>query len=120
MFLKLALTFVALSICSSSCLALDYYAAIAYSPRTTQYGYCYGKTSRNAAQATAIANSGAYDARVVVTSRNAWCALARSSQGNGWGSGWATTKSGAMSYALRNCPNYGGKRIAVIIFSGRP
>lgn len=120
MVLKLVVTFVALSICSSQCLAFDYYAAIAYSPSTTQYGYCYGKTSRPAAEATAIANARAYDARVVVTSRNAWCALARSNRGSGYGVGYSLSKSAAMSFALRYCPNNGGKRITVIIFSGRP
>ena len=103
----------------SVCVAGDYYAAIAFSFKTTHYGYSYGKTSRADAERLAIANTKARDAKIVVVARNAWCALVQSKRGNGAGTGVSVNKSEAIAAAYRNCPDVGGKKLTTVIFAGQ-
>lgn len=116
-FVRLAMVLATLALWTGTVKAADYFAAIAYSETTQQFGYAYGKTSLNSASRTALGYAKADDAEVVIYSRNAWCALARSNRGNGWGAAWSTTKKGAMAKALANCPG-DDKRIEAIVFSG--
>lgn len=84
--------------------AADFYGALAYSQRTGAHGYSYDHRSRNAAEQRALgecANYGA-DCRVAIWFRNACGALAVGA-GNGYGSGWGTSRSIAQSYALAGC-----------------
>jgi len=119
LFLTLALAFLSSVLAPVQATAADLYAAIAYSPSTTKYGYAYGKSSRAAAENTARAYARASDARVVIWCKNAWCALARSNRGNAWGAAWGSSKAAASNAALRNCPSGSGKYIAATVFSGR-
>lgn len=98
--------------------AADHWAAIAFSFKTRQRGYAYGKTSRAAAERLAIANTKAADAKVVAVSRNAWAALVQSNHGNGAGTGVSLSKQAAIDQAFKNCPDSGGKKLTIIIHSG--
>jgi serine/threonine-protein kinase len=83
------------------------FAAVAYSECTGRYGYTYGKACLADAEAGALANCGARDARIVGWVENGWVALARSPQGSAYGFGWSTRSlAEAEAIALRACPGY--------------
>jgi hypothetical protein len=73
------------------------FAAIAYSPLTGRYGYFSGALCRADAEAAAILNTGACDARVLAWVENGWVVLARSSNGIGYG---VSTRSLAQAEAI--------------------
>jgi hypothetical protein len=68
--------------------ALADFASIAYSPSTGEYGYSHGWATRQQADATALSNCPAADARIVVWVENGWAALAKDSNGE-WSTGWS-------------------------------
>lgn len=120
-FLSIVACVLALVLCGvpTKARADDLYAAIAFSTSTLRYGYSWGKSSRAAAEQAAIRGAKSSDARIVIWSRNSWCALARSNDGSGWGAAHAPTEAAACEKALDNCPNYGGTYIACTVFSGK-
>lgn len=80
------------------------FAAIAYSPCTGRYGYAFGQGCRAEADAEAVANCGAADARPVAWVENGWVALARSCNGPAISCGWSTRSlAEAKAIALRGC-----------------
>ena len=96
----------------------DRFAAIAYSPSTGAYGYGNGYSSKAEAIARAKAECGEPDA-VVKWARNAWLALALSSDG-GYGSGWGTTAAKARELAVESClENNDDAKVAVCISAYR-
>jgi Domain of unknown function (DUF4189) len=97
----------------------DTYAAIAYSPSTGAYGYGYGFSSRAAAELEALDQCSGRDARVVVWTRNSYCALAVGDDG-AYGSAWGTSPSIARNIALQKCRDNDGVRphIVVTVYSG--
>jgi hypothetical protein len=60
---------------------VNHFVAIAYSPSTGGYGYTSAALTLPAAEAAAIANCGACDARIVVWVENGWAAFAVSPNG---------------------------------------
>ncbi len=116
--LTLALVVLASLFAPAQASAADLYAAIAYSPTTTKYGYSYNQPSRAAAENAARRFAKSPDARVVIWCKNAWCALARTNTGNGWGAAWGSSKATASNIALANCPG-SSKYIAATVFSGK-
>jgi hypothetical protein len=102
----LALPFLAAAAClfaapSQECRADDTYAAIAYSPNTGRYGYATGRPTRAAAESVAVAECNRPDARVVVWSRNEYCALAVGDNRKVYGYGYSPDKEEARAIALR-------------------
>jgi serine/threonine-protein kinase len=99
----------ALLLCAAgqSAAAQDNYGAIAFSPATGAHGWSYDYPSRSAAENAALANCGRYasDCRVPIWFRNACGALAVGA-GNGYGSGWGTSRAIAERYALQVCRRY--------------
>ena len=82
----------------------NHFAAIAYSPQTGRYGYSSGAACLANAEAGAVANSGACDARVVVWVEDGWAAFARSPNGSAYGYGVSTRSlAEAEAIALRGC-----------------
>jgi serine/threonine-protein kinase len=83
----------------------DSYAAIAYSPSTGAYGYGYNYGSRWSAEAAALRNCKADDARIVTWVNNGFCALAVGDDKSCWGVGWeygdGATNTAAMRRALQ-------------------
>jgi hypothetical protein len=78
------------------------YAAIAYSPATGKYGNSYNYTTLAEAQRRALSHCPAKDARVVVWSKNGYCALATGKDGlYGWGYG--STAKEAQTHAMAEC-----------------
>ena len=86
--------------------AAQNYGAIAYSPSTKHYGWSYDYPSRAAAESAASANcrKQASDCIVPLWFRNACGALAIGS--GGYGTAWATDRSGAERQALVVCRRY--------------
>jgi len=78
----------------------DRYAAIAYSPATGSIGYAAGHYSLAEAQAAALYQCNAFDAKVVVWVRNGHAALALGDSPGVYGWGWASTESEARALAL--------------------
>jgi serine/threonine-protein kinase len=80
------------------------YAAIAYSPSTGKIGYGYNYGSRSEAQAAALRNCPASDARIVTWVNNGFCAFALGDDKSRWGVGWSygngATNTSARSRAL--------------------
>jgi len=97
----------------------SYYAAIAYSPATGKYGYSYNFTTLADAQRRALAHCPAKDARVVVWSKEGYCALATGKDGSyGWGYG--TTAAQAQAHALAECNKLTTEcHILQTVYSGR-
>jgi hypothetical protein len=86
---------------------VNHFAAIAYSPQTGRYGYAAGACLADA-EAGAVANSRACDARVVVWVENGWSAFARSPDGAAYGCGVSTRSlAEAEAIALRGCARGG-------------
>jgi hypothetical protein len=88
----------------------DTYAAIAYSPATGNYGYGYNYVSRGSAEAAAIRNCKANDARIVTWVNNGWCALALGDDKTAWGVGWSYGNGATNTFAKRTAENECGKR----------
>ena len=78
----------------------DFWAAIAYSPKSGKYGSSGNWTSRDNAERVARKNCNAKDARVVVLCCNGWCSLALGEDASAWGVGWGLTQTVAERYAL--------------------
>jgi hypothetical protein len=98
---------------------VDRYAAIAYSPATGKYGYCYGWDSRAGAERDALARCKAADARILAWAKNSYCALALGKDG-AYAAAWGPTLGQAKANALRECGKYGtGGRIVQWVYSGR-
>jgi len=86
--------------------AYDKFGAIAYSSSTGRYGYSYNFADRGQAESEAVSNCGRSDCRIKVWFKNACGALATGNRGaSGWA--WNTSKSDAVSRALRECSNRG-------------
>ncbi len=87
----------------------DTYAAIAYSPATGNYGYGYNFGSRASAEAAALRNCKADDARVVTWVNNGFCALSLGDDKTKWGVGFSygdgATNTFAKRRALQECAN---------------
>lgn len=88
----------------------DYYAAIAFSPTTGKCAYYNRQASWAAAEQGALKACNAPDARVVVSVRNGWCALALGddwdADGGSYGCGAANTPDKASNLALKGCRDY--------------
>ena len=99
-----------------------YYAAIAYSPSTGQYGYSYAQPSRESANSVALSRCNASDARIMTWCRNGWCCLALSQQSrNAYGIGYSPNATMAMGIALNGVSSISGDGyIAVTVHSGNP
>ena len=83
------------------------YAAIAYSPKTGEFGVAYNYGSRWSAQQEALKLVKADDAKIVCWVNNGFCALALGDDKGCYGVGWswgdgASTRE-ARQYAIDNC-----------------
>lgn len=83
----------------------DNYGAIAFSRDTGGHGYSYDYGSRAAAENSALERCPAADCTVVIWFRNACGALAVGT-GNGYGTGWASSRAGAETIAMNGCNGY--------------
>lgn len=88
---------------SGTAVAQDKYGAIAYSNSTTAHAWAKDYSSRDAAEAAAIANCSkhANDCRAVLWFMNGCGALAMGKGGPGWG--WGESQPLADSAALNTC-----------------
>ena len=85
---------------------IDTYAAIAYSPETGRYGYGFRCSSKEEAGQEAIRQCHADDARALIYTYNAWCALAVGDNG-AYGSAWGATPEAASLFARLQCLGFG-------------
>jgi serine/threonine-protein kinase len=100
-FLVLSLaTFVSLA-CASTNAAAQNYGAIAFSQSSGAVGFSYNFRRRDIAEERALEECGG-GCRVVTWFRNACGALA-TGNGNGYGSGWASSRGSAERIALNKC-----------------
>ena len=99
--------FLALAFLSQSCLAADYFGAIAYSPSSGAHGWAKDHQSRRAAEHAAVSacSKHAEDCRSVMWFKNGCGALAVSGKAYGWG--WGTTQKLADNQALKACEKLG-------------
>jgi hypothetical protein len=88
----------------------DTYAAIAYSPATGKMGYAYNYGSRWSAEAAALKNCKADDARIVTWVNNGFCALALGDDDSCWGVGWSYGDGATNTYARNRALQECGKR----------
>jgi hypothetical protein len=96
----------------------DYYSAIAYSPKTGKYGYSYSYSTLNGARRAALNNCREADAKIVVWSKNSYCALAVGK--DGYGTGYGNSAAQARTEALRECAQHTtGEHVVKCVFSGR-
>lgn len=79
----------------------DTFASIAYSTSTGQYGFAYGKPTAEEAEETALGFAEAEDAEVIVTVKNAWCALALGDDQEAYGYGFGDTMEDARRNAFK-------------------
>jgi hypothetical protein len=98
------------------------YAAIAYSPATGKFGYGYNCGSRASAEAMALNNCPAADARIVTWVNNGFCSLALGDNKSRWGTGYSwgagATNTAARNTALANCrARTSGARIVLCVCS---
>jgi hypothetical protein len=116
---KCLLALPVIALLAGTSIALADYAAIAYSPKTRNYGYCYGYCCRPHAEAEALRRCSGEDKRIVVWAVNAWCALA-TGDGGTWGWGWSDSSAGdAKARALEECAKRGtGAHIVICVYSG--
>jgi Domain of unknown function (DUF4189) len=77
------------------------FGAIAFSQSSGAVGYSFDYRSRGSAEEHALQECGR-GCRVVLWFKDACAAIAVGS-GNGYGTGWATTRGGAESIAMNNC-----------------
>jgi Domain of unknown function (DUF4189) len=97
----------------------DYFAAIAYSPSTGQYGYSYDYTNLAAAKQAALSRCKIPDAEVVVWAKNGYCALA-AGKGTGYGGAWGATAAQARANAVVESKKHtSDSKVLVCVFSGR-
>lgn len=89
---------------STAAAADDNYGAIAFSQAGGNYGYSYDYGSRAGAEQEALNRCNASDCAVVLWFMNACGALA-SGDDNGYGTGWAPSRSAAENIAMSNCRN---------------
>jgi Domain of unknown function (DUF4189)/PAN domain len=89
----------------SPALAGDQYGAIAYSPDTGALGYSSNFPSQQAAENDALlrCQSAGTGCKTAIWFRNACAALALSTNGNGYGSGWSANRGKAERLALASC-----------------
>jgi len=93
------------------------YAAIAFSQTSGAAGYWYGAASEGAAEDRALGQCGS-GCSVVIWTRDACAALAVGA-GNGYGSYWSTSRSGAINGAINECAaRTSGCRLNTIVCSG--
>jgi len=105
---------------SPSLQAGDVYAAIAYSPKTGQYGYGQGYATKGEAIARARRECGRKDAKTNWC-KNAWIALAISDASpGGWGSAWGETADIARAKSLAECRARNPDARIVICVSATP
>jgi hypothetical protein len=95
-------SFLGLMSWSTLAVADDYYAAIAFSQRSGNYGYSNDYGTRRSAEREALERCGGDDCTVVLWFRNACGALATGDD-NGYGTGWATTRGEAEEIATSSC-----------------
>ena len=84
----------------------DYYAAIAFSESTWNFGSAYRYGSREEAEKAAVGYCGASDARPVISTHNGWCALAFGLLHSAWGTGSGETAEEATTVALAVAGQY--------------
>jgi Domain of unknown function (DUF4189) len=94
---------IVLVLVSETCLAADYFGAIAYSTRSGANGWSKDHPSREAAEKAAVAACAkhAKDCRAVLWFKNGCGALAVSAKAYGWG--WGTTQALADGEAIKAC-----------------
>jgi Domain of unknown function (DUF4189) len=98
--------------------AADRYGAIAFSQDTGSVGYSQDYSNQAEAENRALYECGT-DCSVALWFKNA-CGSIAIGDGNGWGSGWATSRAGAERNALSTCGKYtGGCYVKQTICSGR-
>lgn len=109
--LKSLLSVVALSLvsflslaCAATEASAQNYGAIAFSPDSGAVGYSYNYRRRDLAEERALEERGR-GCRVVIWFRNACGALA-TGDGNGYGSGWSTSRGTAERIALNECAQH--------------
>ena len=98
--------FITFAFVSQTCLAADYFGAIAYSPRSGADGWAKDHPSREAAERAAVSacSKHAKDCRSVVWFKNGCGAIAVSDKAYGWG--WGTTQKLADTEAIRACTKH--------------
>jgi hypothetical protein len=98
--------------------AKNTYAAIAYSRSTGKYGFTYQQPTLEAAKADALRRCEGNDARIVVWTRNGWCALAKGADGT-FGAASAPSQQEAEKDALGDCAKKtsGQAQVAIAIRS---
>ena len=95
----------------------NYYAAIAYSPASGKFGSSYSYGSQASARRAALSVCQEPDARIVVWSRNCYCALAVGK--DGYGAGFGSTAKQARADALSECAKQTtGGHVVKCVFSG--
>ncbi len=95
----------------------DRYAAIALSASTSRYGCAWGYSTQSEAEESAKSGCNSSDARIVIWSRNSYCALAFGPLRVAWGAAWAETAEGAAHKAIENCGQHTrlSPRVAVCV-----
>ena len=100
--------------------ARTYFAAIAYSERTKQWGFAEKLTDKEEAFKVARRNCKAGDAKVVVWSSNhTYCALALSPNGS-YGCAKGGSEKEARKSAHANCRKFGKSANVVVCVRGGP
>lgn len=100
--------------------AVTYFAAIAYSERTKQWGFAEKCTDKDEAFKVARKNCKAGDAKVVVWSSNrTYCALALSANGS-YGCATGDSEKEARKSAHANCRQFGKNANVVVCVRGGP
>jgi hypothetical protein len=95
------------------------FCAIAYSPTTFQWGYSWGKQSRQAAEEDAIAKSESPDAKILCWSKGSWyCALADGP--DSYGAAPGETPEIAKAEAMRIANEHGSGNRIVLLVGGNP
>ena len=95
------------------------YAAIAYSRTTGKWGYSHGYGSRAGAEQAAVRRCPEDDAKILVWTRNSWCALALGDDKSFYGWAWAGSASEAKRLAMEKCrAGTTNCYIAVCVYSG--
>jgi len=90
----------------------DNYGAIAYSQDDGSYGYSSDYSSQATAEREALSQCSGRNCSVVLWFKNACGALATGS-GNGYGTGWASSRSEAEDIAMSNC-NKNASRCSIL------
>ena len=98
------------------------YAAVAFSPSTGKYGYCWDSPTRGRAEQEALSKCPEKDARIVGWVQGGWLVLAIGNDniyGVGWEYGDGATNTDAVLRAKSECQKRGGKvHTLVILCSG--